>query len=409
MSPIPTAADVRLIPAQAAQTAHAAQPAQPAQSADSMPQDAKALPFFAHLLSKQIGVHGAAIEEKTNKDPKAATAKSVETETSTPADAPASPQAPPIALPWMWAAPHDPAAAATTATAATATANAATATASGKRDALAPAATAAQTDSTSAAAEEKQDPRQGIAPLPVHAAVSATPDAGTDSKSDAAIVTPTQSPAVSVSRQENLATALATATAAATGSQPRHDTDAGDAAIGALSTPEAPAVPTTIAANTPPATPMTPPAQAAAPEIVIESRIGTPRWTRDLHDSVTMLVHSRTSVAELHLTPADMGPVDIRIDFSGTQPSVSISVQHADTRNALDAALPRLQDMLAESGITLGGASVEQRGERARDGGGDRQTPRQDGPGGDAAVAAVGESAPVTRTLSLDQLVDTYA
>lgn len=159
--------------------------------------------------------------------------------------------------------------------------------------------------------------------------------------------------------------------------------------------------------------PQAPPAPApkvAAVEVPIESRVGTPRWTRDISQSVTMLVQARTSVAELRLTPADMGPIQIRIDFSEAQPSVAISVQQADTRNALDAALPRLREMMAESGINLGGAGVEQ---HANPG---------DAPGGEARFARNGREdatqlekpaadplLPVARAISLDQLVDTYA
>jgi flagellar hook-length control protein FliK len=144
--------------------------------------------------------------------------------------------------------------------------------------------------------------------------------------------------------------------------------------------------------------------------VPIESKVGTPRWTRDIHQSVSMLVQSRTSVAELRLTPADMGPIQIRIDFSEKQPSVSISVQQADTRNALDAALPRLRDMMAESGITLGGAGVEQHG-RPSDTPGDQarfawQGREQAAP---LPVAATDQFAPQVRTIALDQLVDTYA
>ena len=146
-----------------------------------------------------------------------------------------------------------------------------------------------------------------------------------------------------------------------------------------------------------------------AEKITIASEVGTPRWTQDIRQNISLLVQSRTAVAELRLTPADMGPIQIRIDFSDTQPSVSISVQQADTRNALDAALPRLRDMLAESGVTLGGASVEQHSGGAGDPA--RDPARYAGqPAGHAPdSAATVEPPSATRVISLDQLVDTYA
>jgi flagellar hook-length control protein FliK len=153
---------------------------------------------------------------------------------------------------------------------------------------------------------------------------------------------------------------------------------------------------------------------AAAPkpapvEVPIESKVGTPRWTRDIHQSVSMLVQARASVAELRLTPADMGPIQIRIDFSEKQPSVSISVQQTDTRNALDAALPRLRDMMAESGITLGGAGVEQHG-RPGDAPGEQARFAWQGHDESAPPPAVADPfIPAARAVALNQLVDTYA
>lgn len=158
----------------------------------------------------------------------------------------------------------------------------------------------------------------------------------------------------------------------------------------------------------------TPELQAPRPvpvagKITISSDVGTPRWEQDIRQNISLLVQSRTAVAELRLTPADMGPIQIRIDFSDTQPSVSISVQQADTRNALDAALPRLRDMLAESGVTLGGASVEQHSGGAGDPA--RDPARYAGqPAGHAPDSAANVEPPAaTRAISLDQLVDTYA
>jgi flagellar hook-length control protein FliK len=39
-------------------------------------------------------------------------------------------------------------------------------------------------------------------------------------------------------------------------------------------------------------------------------------------------------------------------------PSATFVSQHADVRQALEAALPRLREMMAENGISLGSATV---------------------------------------------------
>ena len=144
------------------------------------------------------------------------------------------------------------------------------------------------------------------------------------------------------------------------------------------------------------------------PVLTIDSKVGTPGWTRDIRENISLMVQSHTSVAQLKLTPAEMGPIEIRIDFSEKQPSVSILVQQADTRNALDSALPRLREMLAESGVNLGGASVAQQDAKGGHSSAGKQT--QDSTPGAHRIEAVPISTnPAARLLAIDQLVDTYA
>jgi len=144
--------------------------------------------------------------------------------------------------------------------------------------------------------------------------------------------------------------------------------------------------------------------QPATMATAIESRIGSPGWNGELHDKVALLVHTRTQVAELQMTPPDMGSIEIRIDFSDDQPQVVISAQQTDTRNALDAALPRLRELLADSGITLGGTSVGHRQEQQSSFIPDRsQTITSH------SRFALTDSDSPRPHLSPDQLVDTYA
>ena len=236
---------------------------------------------------------------------------------------------------------------------------------------LAPAATGSAGEkalgSTGAAATDaKPGASAGPKAAPIHVLPAAEPELHTQVQ---AFVLPASNQAHHESAN-NSATAATAALAAA-----------------ANQTPPAPAMPATVA--------------------TIESKVGTPRWTRDIQENISLLVQSNTSVASLKLTPADMGPIEIRIDFSEKQPSVSISVQQADTRNALDAALPRLREMLAESGVNLGDTSVSQQHPQGGDASGHERAPadlRVQRPE-PAAVPA----APAARLLALDQIVDTYA
>lgn len=100
-------------------------------------------------------------------------------------------------------------------------------------------------------------------------------------------------------------------------------------------------------------------AGAGAPvPIMLEPRLGGPDWGNALGQKVLWMVSSQQQVAELNLNPPDLGPLQVVLSISNDQASATFVSQHADVRQALEAALPRLREMMADSGINLGSATV---------------------------------------------------
>lgn len=62
--------------------------------------------------------------------------------------------------------------------------------------------------------------------------------------------------------------------------------------------------------------------------------------------------------AQLHLNPADMGPVQVQIVLDGQQAQISFVAEQADTRAVLEKSLPELAGALREQGLTLSGGGV---------------------------------------------------
>ncbi len=82
-----------------------------------------------------------------------------------------------------------------------------------------------------------------------------------------------------------------------------------------------------------------------------------------------MLVSRNVRGAELRLSPAELGPVQVQISLDDNVAKVAFTAGHAVTREALEQALPRLREMFADQGVTLGEASVsDQRGDGPADG-----------------------------------------
>jgi flagellar hook-length control protein FliK len=111
------------------------------------------------------------------------------------------------------------------------------------------------------------------------------------------------------------------------------------------------------------------PAQAPAR---VDTPLGAPGWSTALADQLVMFVGDKQQVAELHINPPHLGPVEIRLTVNDDQASAVFASPHAVVRETLESALPRLREVLAESGINLGQASVT--ADSPRDGSGEGQS-----------------------------------
>ena len=157
-------------------------------------------------------------------------------------------------------------------------------------------------------------------------------------------------------------------------------------------------------------------ATAAAAE-GLSARVGTEAWENQVGQKVVYMVGSEEQTASLTLNPPDLGPLQVVLSVTNDQASVTFSANQEEVRQALENALPRLREMMSESGIALGNASVnagmpdssQAREQAARNGGGFNGNGRGRGDGGNV----VEEAAPrtVTRTAMLGDrgMVDTFA
>jgi flagellar hook-length control protein FliK len=82
---------------------------------------------------------------------------------------------------------------------------------------------------------------------------------------------------------------------------------------------------------------------------------------------VTWLVTQGIEHAEIAVTPPELGPIEATIRIENGEATLQIVAASAETRSALEQSLPRLAERLAESGITLAGATVTADGGARRD------------------------------------------
>ncbi len=96
----------------------------------------------------------------------------------------------------------------------------------------------------------------------------------------------------------------------------------------------------------------------AAPVLPVEHPVGTSGWGQEVGNRVVWMANRMESRAELVLNPPQMGRVEVSLSISGDQATASFVSANPTVREALEAAMPRLREILADAGIQLGQAQV---------------------------------------------------
>ena len=156
--------------------------------------------------------------------------------------------------------------------------------------------------------------------------------------------------------------------------------------------------------------------QAAVPGDRIPARVGSQAWDNQVSQRIVYMV-GKEQAATLTLNPPDLGPVQIVLNVSNDQASVAFSAEQLEVRQALENALPRLREMMSESGIALNNATVDagarqqQQDDQRRASGGSGANGNLAGTGAGNEGEAVNEVAPRTRTVGLGErgMVDLFA
>lgn len=66
--------------------------------------------------------------------------------------------------------------------------------------------------------------------------------------------------------------------------------------------------------------------------------------------------------ARVHLSPPELGRIDIRLELDGTDARLQLGTQNASVRDVLEGMLPRLRDAMSQQGLNLSEANVSDHG-----------------------------------------------
>jgi flagellar hook-length control protein FliK len=108
------------------------------------------------------------------------------------------------------------------------------------------------------------------------------------------------------------------------------------------------------------------PANVLPTQVTINTPVSHEKWGDEFNQKITWLSSQKEQTAELHLNPPQLGPMDVVLKVSGDQATALFTSPHAAVREAIEQAMPRLREMMAESGIMLGNATVSDQAPRGR-------------------------------------------
>jgi flagellar hook-length control protein FliK len=101
---------------------------------------------------------------------------------------------------------------------------------------------------------------------------------------------------------------------------------------------------------------------ARAPETRLQAAIEAPvrsqGFPAEFSEKIVWLVGRQSQVAELSLNPPQLGSLEVRLSLSGNEAGAQFYSPNPVVRDAIEAALPRLRELMAQAGLALGDAQV---------------------------------------------------
>lgn len=128
------------------------------------------------------------------------------------------------------------------------------------------------------------------------------------------------------------------------------------------------------------------------------------KWNEALGRRIVFMANQQMQQAQISLNPEKLGPIQLRLQLDRDQMvSVSISAQLGATKEALEAAIPRLKEMLSEAGIAFSDVNVED--EAIFDDSREQQSSQNTANSSDESEAT---EETVNKTIQSDNLIDFY-
>lgn len=93
-------------------------------------------------------------------------------------------------------------------------------------------------------------------------------------------------------------------------------------------------------------------------DLLVTTPLGSRQWESAIGNSLVLMANNQQQRAELILTPPHLGRIEVSLSMSGDQATAIFVSPNPAVREALESAMSRLRETLADAGVTLGQVQV---------------------------------------------------
>lgn len=101
-------------------------------------------------------------------------------------------------------------------------------------------------------------------------------------------------------------------------------------------------------------------------------------WSEEVGQKIVWLTGKAIQSAEIHLNPAELGPIDVKISVQNDVAAVTFNAHNASVREMLESNVTRLREMMESNGVELQEVNVDARQGDERYASGDQQQASED-------------------------------
>lgn len=90
----------------------------------------------------------------------------------------------------------------------------------------------------------------------------------------------------------------------------------------------------------------------------LQQHIDKPAWSHEFGSKLAWMSKEGLQSAQIRLTPAHLGTIEVKIAIHHDQANISFMSQHGAVRDMIESSMPRLREMLNEAGIKMDQVNV---------------------------------------------------